>query len=318
MTSISFIKTPKGLTFVAKGKHKTIPSSHPMFASIEEELKKGKNANIDEILALTELDKIVQGLTFGKVTITSDKVYYNNRPVGTALTKRILEMLDQGYDIEPWGLFMDNVMLNPSKVAQEELHLFLESGNMPITPDGHFLAFKKVNANLTSIHDGKTQHVLGEALSMPREKVDSDRNSTCSRGLHFCAQSYLSQYQHNTDCVTLVLKINPADVVAIPSDYNNTKGRAWKYVPIAILTEDGEELTDTYKKPVVGSVKGVDTFETKQKTKKGVIAKFFDLSPAKFLKEVKKLGGARPFAREHSLAKSTVQDWVRKAKELVE
>jgi DNA-binding XRE family transcriptional regulator len=27
----------------------------------------------------------------------------------------------------------------------------------------------------------------------------------------------------------MLLKVNPADVVSIPSDYNNTKGRCWKY-----------------------------------------------------------------------------------------
>jgi hypothetical protein len=27
----------------------------------------------------------------------------------------------------------------------------------------------------------------------------------------------------------MIVKINPADVVSIPSDYDNTKGRTWRY-----------------------------------------------------------------------------------------
>ena len=36
----------------------------------------------------------------------------------------------------------------------------------------------------------------------------------------------------------MIVKINPADVVSIPKDYNNTKGRACKYEVIAEYTED--------------------------------------------------------------------------------
>jgi hypothetical protein len=64
---------------------------------------------------------------------------------------------------------------------------------------------------------------------MPRNQVDEDKDRTCSHGLHFCAQSYLSQY-HGGNGKVVIVKINPADVCAIPSDYANAKGRCSKYL----------------------------------------------------------------------------------------
>ena len=36
----------------------------------------------------------------------------------------------------------------------------------------------------------------------------------------------------------MILKINPRDVVSIPVDYNNTKGRACKYEVVDVLSEE--------------------------------------------------------------------------------
>lgn len=45
----------------------------------------------------------------------------------------------------------------------------------------------------------------------------------------------------------MILKINPADVVAIPSDYNNTKGRTWKYEVVGEYLEDWKVRAATEK-----------------------------------------------------------------------
>ena len=43
----------------------------------------------------------------------------------------------------------------------------------------------------------------------------------------------------------MILKINPKDVVAIPADYNNTKGRACTYEVVAEYTEDWRKRAET-------------------------------------------------------------------------
>jgi hypothetical protein len=69
---------------------------------------------------------------------------------------------------------------------------------------------------------------------MERNAVDDDQNRTCSSGLHFCSKDYLDHFG-GSDSRTVILKINPADVVSIPADYNATKGRACRYEVIGEL-----------------------------------------------------------------------------------
>jgi hypothetical protein len=73
---------------------------------------------------------------------------------------------------------------------------------------------------------------------MERFDVDDNKDNTCSTGLHFCSQSYLSCFGGER---TVIVKINPADVVSIPSDYNDAKGRACRYEVIGELEVEPEK-----------------------------------------------------------------------------
>jgi hypothetical protein len=74
---------------------------------------------------------------------------------------------------------------------------------------------------------------------MPRNLVDARRDNVCSQGLHFCSKDYLDSYgTSNRDADRCMLvKINPADVVSIPSDYNNAKGRVWTYEVVGEMAD---------------------------------------------------------------------------------
>ena len=137
-------------------------------------------------------------------------------------------------------------MNNPSKRAVTELYGFLEKNSLPITPDGHFLAYKKVRKDFLDIHSGTMSNAVGTVVEMERNMVDDDQNRTCSTGLHFCSQEYLAHFGDGTSR-TVILKINPADVVSIPNDYNNSKGRACRYEVIGELGVDPE---DAFQAPV--------------------------------------------------------------------
>ena len=101
---------------------------------------------------------------------------------------------------------------------------------------------KTTHGNVTvSVEDGVT------TLTMPRNKVDDNRDRTCSYGLHFCSMSYLPAYYGGRGRVLLV-KIDPADVVSIPSDYDNAKGRAMRYQVVGEHTKN--EQTEAYTTPV--------------------------------------------------------------------
>ncbi len=164
-------------------------------------------------------------------------------PLADAIVKKIMKMHEQGFSCRPLLNFVYNLYQNPSPTAIQELFLFIEACDLPITEDGHFIAYKMVRENYKDIYSGKMDNSIGATPSMPRSMVDDDRNRTCSCGLHFCSKAYLPCYMSSnasTDRCVLV-KINPADVVAIPADYNNAKGRTWQYTVVGEIPSGWRE-----------------------------------------------------------------------------
>lgn len=187
----------------------------------------------------------------GRVEIIGQSVMFDNEEVTNYMARRILQMYREGFPIEPLINFMSNVADNPSKRAQDELLQFLEYGELPITPDGHFLAYKKVKAGYLDCHTGTIDNSIGQIVTMKRNAVQDDPNITCSYGLHFCSLEYLSSFWGDH---MMVLKINPADVVSIPTDYNNTKGRCCRYEVVGELEQApteknhwGTSVVDAYE-----------------------------------------------------------------------
>ena len=161
---------------------------------------------------------------------------FNNMevPLHSVITDKILDMFAMNIDAKPLKNFINKLYANPSSTAIDELYLFIDKCGLPITEDGDFIAYKIVKENYMDIYTGEMLNAVGETLSMPRHLVNDNRNKTCAAGLHFCSKAYLDNYgssRYETDRCMLV-KINPADVVSIPSDYNNAKGRTWKYVVV--------------------------------------------------------------------------------------
>lgn len=160
------------------------------------------------------------------VRIESNQIFYGDREVTGLIASRIFEVIRQGLDVKPMVKFLENLMSNPSKRAVDELFGFLDACKLPITSDGHFLAYKRVRNDYRDCHSGTMDNSIGKVLEMPRNTVDEDKNRTCSSGLHFCSYDYL---QHFGGDRIVVLKINPASVVCVPADYNNSKGRTCRY-----------------------------------------------------------------------------------------
>lgn len=195
-------------------------------------------ANSAETEAQTYLAK-------GVIAVDRNGVTYNGEPLHNALADRLMDLLQAGFPLAPWVKFAENLYMNPAEHAREELYLWLETADLPITEDGHFLAYKRVRNNYTDIHSGKFDNSVGKIVSMPggRPAVDPVRDHLCSTGLHFCSKAYLPEFSSysGNDRVVLV-KINPAEVVSIPSDYDNTKGRTWRY---EVVGEVGLEEAQT-------------------------------------------------------------------------
>lgn len=199
--------------------------------SAKDEVALEQAVNVKQAI-VQKLDNSSKGL----VRLEAGRMFYKDREITGLITSRIFEMLDLALDVEPMIKFVENLMQNPSKRATDELFGFLDACNLPITEDGHFLAYKRVRDDYRDVHSGTMDNSVGNVVEMERNLVDEDRNNTCSYGLHFCSYEYL---RHFGGSRIVVVKINPKDVVAIPADYNNSKGRTCRYEVVDELETEG-------------------------------------------------------------------------------
>jgi hypothetical protein len=245
--SFPFIMQGNSITVVIGSKPHTISKSHITFQKVLDAIKA---QDWDLVKDIIEPVKVVLNYGKGNVSVQGDELFWKGKPMHNALTTRMIAMLQDGFPIEPLVNFMENLMTNPSKRAVTELYGFLEKNSLPITPDGHFLAYKKVRNDYLDIHSGTMDNSVGKVVEMERNEVDDNKDQTCSTGLHFCSQNYLPHFGNGHDSRVVILKINPSDVVSIPSDYNNAKGRACKYEVIGEIGNDGEKIDNAFNKPV--------------------------------------------------------------------
>lgn len=229
-TTVTFV-TPEGIPQQFSMDH---PSAEEMLAIIQ-----SPNASIDQdweelqelLIPRNRLRRIINqsGVElsmdeYGDVVCLVDDTEMS---VDRSLIEEILEIYEQKGNIKPLIAFLRHLADNPRQEVADELWGFMKVCGLTLTEDGHFIAYKNVNNNYTSIHDGVTDNTPGTRVEMRRSAVQHDPNVTCSRGLHFAAWGYLQHYAPGRK--TVLLKISPADVVSIPSDYNNMKGRACAY-----------------------------------------------------------------------------------------
>ena len=256
---MQYIKQGENLILVIEGIVHSISKTHFNYSKI---LKAIEEKNFNLISSFLDIREYIKDYSNGLIEFANEEIFYQKRKLDNSLTKRMISMLKEGFDVLPLVNFMKNLMNNPSSRSVNELYGFLEVNNLPITTDGHFLAYKKVSNDFKDIHSGTVlnmpfelltdeqkksmpmicgkvgevtvdYNVLGQLfVEMPRNAVDDERNNLCSSGLHFCSIDYLC---HFSGSKIVVLKINPADVVSIPSDYNNSKGRCSKYIVLEEL-----------------------------------------------------------------------------------
>lgn len=246
----SFIRTQTGLSLVIANKPYTVESGHQNYDEIVQALRDKRWSEIPDLINIASAvaKYVAETDTSGgdlEVDVLGGAVLFRGEPVRGVLVNRILDMAADGFDVTPMAKFLANLYANPSNKAVEQLYGWMEANGITITEDGFLLAFKRVRDDYKSFHDGTTDNSIGSTPELPRNKVDDRSEVTCSHGLHFCSHAYLPHY-HGGSGRVLLLKINPADVVSIPTDYNNAKGRACKYLILDELKGDAREGIETH------------------------------------------------------------------------
>ena len=251
MEKIFYTRHDGGLTLFKSGKHSTVSSTHINFARIVEALKARR---FDDVESLMNIGATITKFGISKkfkdrsIFVEKGEVYWNDgktkQKLAGPLVDRILDSLGTKAGekfADALLMLLDNIKKNSAKDISEELYQWLMSGKAPITYDGCFLAYKKVNSNFMDIYTGKIDNSPGKNPRMPESEVDKNRNNQCSRGLHFCSRGYLSSYSGNTNCKVVIVKVNPRKVFAIPRDYSFQKGRASEYFVVGEFKGNWQE-----------------------------------------------------------------------------
>ena len=227
------------------GEAYTFDKNHHNYNALIRHLKSG---NVEHFEAAYDVASSVEHFCDGYVHVKNGTLNWNGIPMPELFTDRILDMKKEGFDFDSMLNFMCNLNDNPSDKSILELFDFMQNKNLPITQDGHFLAYKAVRPDFKDIYSGSIDNSVGEVVEVDRSKVDSNRNRHCSAGLHVGAIDYVTSYgginldnhdDNDSDGGNqiVICKVNPADVVSVPSDAKFQKLRACRYEVVAIFED---------------------------------------------------------------------------------
>lgn len=223
MTTPSFIITPDSITGVIDNETITVHRTHGSYEAVLDAIRENRFSDIPN---LVRPQTQVFTRTKGRAEYRDGQVFFDGRPVSGKLAETIVDFVRRNIPIDPLLAFFDKLMNNPSARAREQLYGFIEANKITVNQDGNLVLYKKVRSNYTDVHSGTFDNSIGKTVEMPRRNVDDDPNRTCSYGLHVCSLAYLSHFSGEH---TVLVEVDPADVVAIPTDYHNSKMRVSKY-----------------------------------------------------------------------------------------
>lgn len=270
---ITFVKTKSGLQVFNKetgGAH-IVSADHPAYRAISK-LVLDKDSTYEEFFELFEaVSNEVAIFEYSGIKVEGEEVTYKGMELPSTLKARLKKIIlkekevmesegsSSSEELNSITKFLDNVLENPSHTSVNELWSFLEACSLPITSDGMFLAYKKVRYDYKDIYSNTYDNSIGQILEMPRYMVDDNRNKTCSTGFHCCSYEYLGHYGSSSSDLSrvMIVKVNPANVVSVPSDYNNQKMRVSKYEVIDEIPLNYQIMTDFLNPALEGKINEV-------------------------------------------------------------
>jgi len=152
---VAYIASENVITIILNGTHKMIQiktkKQRNEIISAIETYKKSNQTEQD----LEKLEKYL--VPIKRINLESDgrleldtetnELYLKgtDKPIENGLANKILDFLNNNLPIEALITFWESCLKNPHYIAIKELFEFLEKNNLPITDDGGFLGYKKLN-----------------------------------------------------------------------------------------------------------------------------------------------------------------------------
>lgn len=260
---MTYIINQSGIVLFINKKSVKIEKSDRRYARIIECFSLDKSEQEAAVLNIISSDEERVNSLHGKdgFEVIEDAVWYKGEKLPVALATKVKSIISEGLPLDAFEKFWENLNENPSSSSVEELMDFLEFKELPITEDGHFLAYKGITSDGWSVHGnpdtvvvegvvdskGRIKNDIGNRISVKRRDVDDNRNHHCSFGLHVGSLSYASSFASKI----VVVKVNPKDVVSVPTDYSCQKCRVAAYEVVSeyegeieapVTSSDGGEI----------------------------------------------------------------------------
>lgn len=248
---MNYIILPQSLILNHAGKTTTINKADGRYDQVIQKIKEGK---LDEIIPLLSIADTLSERGF---QIVDGLVHVNGDALPESLSARVLDFFNNNLPFEPLLKFWAKLKNNPSFNSRQMLFKFLEHNGHPITTEGNFIAYRAVRNDFLDKHTGKMDNSVGNVVEIDRSKVDDNPNNVCSHGLHVATMSYAQSFGSGDDKL-LDVEVDPADVVAVPTDYNGTKMRVCRFKVVAesqglidkpLVTSSYQSDTDYYTEP---------------------------------------------------------------------
>jgi len=246
----------QNITVFVDGEMYTADGTHPNWEAIV----KGAVALDSEVVGLfdrgAELSKHFDQLT-DRVFVNNGRVFFDGDEVHNDVTRGLVRAMEEGSDFMPVARFLENLASNPSEYSKDNLYRWIGTKeSFSITEDGCLVGYKGVASNpeggflsLSSgeaivdgeKHVGQIPNYVGAVVMMPRSEVTDDPSVPCHTGLHVGTWSFAKDFGYGP---TLKVKINPRDVVSVPSDSYSQKMRVCRYEVLEVIDAPVETFVD--------------------------------------------------------------------------
>lgn len=225
-----------------------ITCDHPNFEKVREELRAGKvsEPQLIDLIDLAEIASKKFTSLSDRVKVANGRVYFDGDEVHSAIGDHIVRCVEAELeDWKPLVAFLEKVNQNPSIHSREQLYNWLADRDFSILVDGDFIAYKGVTKNkdgeFVSINhgpavvnneevNGAVPNPVGAIVEMPRSQVQFAPEEGCAFGLHVGTYSYAKNFGRGE---LLKVRVNPRDVVSVPTDCDHEKMRVCRYQVIS-------------------------------------------------------------------------------------
>lgn len=234
---IAYLKHSDRVTVILKGTAFTISKDHPKYQKVIEALDTDGMTEA-KLLKIVSTKTCINLYGKGRFKVVDNHLEDDKGHIlHGSLVERILKLQAEGQPVKYLCKFLDNLYKNPARHAIDELYLFLERNDLPITDDGCFLAYKGVDGDYFDHHSHTYLNKVGAVLEMPRQDVDDNRENTCSVGFHVGRFEYADDFK-GVGGHLMICKVNPKDVVSVPPDYDCSKLRTCCYEVVGEATDE--------------------------------------------------------------------------------